>query len=145
VPGDLAGRFAVWLAAVCPGDYVGILAYLAPTPAHDALLGRLRAAVGVATGAAVTVGYGPRFLHSTGQLHKGGPPRGAFLQIEAEAERDVDVPGTGYTFGRLELAQALGDIEALERRGLRLLRVRVPARDVPAAVDALAGAARRPG
>jgi len=57
----------------------------------------------------------------------------------------VDVPGAGYTFGRLELAQALGDIEALERRGLRLLRVRVPARDVPAAVDALAGAARRPG
>jgi len=144
VPGDLAGRFASWLSAVRPGDYGAILAYLAPTPSHDALLGRLRAAVGLATGAAVTVGYGPRFLHSTGQFHKGGPPRGAFLQIEAEAERDADVPGAGYTLGRLELAQALGDIEALERRGLRLLRVRVPARDLPAAVDALAGAARRP-
>jgi len=144
VPGDLAGRFASWLSAVGPGDYGAILAYLAPTPSHDALLGRLRGAVGIATGAAVTVGYGPRFLHSTGQFHKGGPPRGAFLQIEAEAERDADVPGAGYTFGRLELAQALGDLEALERRGLRLLRVRVPARDLPAAVDALAGAARRP-
>lgn len=143
VPADLAVRSGAWLASVRPGEYVAILAYLAPTPAHDALLARLRAAVGAATGAAVTVGYGPRFLHSTGQLHKGGPPSGAFLQIEAEGARDVDVPGAGYSFGRLELAQALGDLEALEGRGRRLLRVRVQARDLAAAVDALVGGARR--
>ncbi len=143
VPADLGGRFGLWLASVRPADYVAILAYLAPTPAHDALLARLRAALGAATGAAVTVGYGPRCLHSTGQLHKGGPPSGAFLQIEAEGARDVDVPGAGYSFGRLELAQALGDLEALEGRGRRLLRVRVPARDLVAAVDALVGGARR--
>jgi transaldolase / glucose-6-phosphate isomerase len=136
----LAARVAGWLAVVGKGDYVAVLAYLAPTPAHDAFLQRLAAAVGRATGAPVTVGYGPRFLHSTGQLHKGGPANGAFLQIETEDARDVAVPGAGYTFGRLKLAQALGDLAALTSRGRTVLRVRVAERDLPAVAAAFADA-----
>ena len=136
---DLAERFRVWLAALGPGDYAALLAYVAPSPGHDALLARLRAAVAAAAGVPVTVGYGPRFLHSTGQLHKGGSPRAAFLQIETEPERDAAVPGAAYSFGRLALAQALGDLEALEGRGRRVLRTRVRAADLAAAVGLLAG------
>jgi len=141
--GGLAARIGTWLGGVRAGDYVAVLAYLAPTPAHDAFLRRIAAAVGGATRAPVTVGYGPRFLHSTGQLHKGGPATGAFLQIETEDERDVAVPVAGYTFGRLKLAQALGDLEALTSRGRNVLRVRVAPRDLPALESALAAAAPR--
>jgi hypothetical protein len=141
--GGLAARVGTWLGGVRPGDYVALLAYLAPTPAHDAFLRRLAAAVGRATRVPVTVGYGPRFLHSTGQLHKGGPATGAFLQIETEDERDVAVPGAGYTFGRLKLAQALGDLEALISRGRNVLRVRVAPRDLSALEAALAAAPTR--
>jgi transaldolase / glucose-6-phosphate isomerase len=139
--GGLAARVAGWLAGIRAGDYVAVLAYFAPTPAYDAFLRRLGAAVGRATRAPVTTGYGPRFLHSTGQLHKGGPATGAFLQIETEDERDVPVPGAGYTFGRLKLAQALGDLEALTTRGRNVLRVRVAPGDLPALEAALAAAA----
>ena len=141
--GGLAARVATWLGRVRPGDYVAVLAYLAPTPAHDAVLRRIAASLGRATGAPVTVGYGPRFLHSTGQLHKGGPATGAFLQVEVEDERDVAVPGAGYTFGRLKLAQALGDLAALTSRGRNVLRVRVAPRDRPALEAALSAAAPR--
>lgn len=141
--GGLAARAGTWLGGVRPGDYVAVLAYLAPTPAHDAFLRRLAAALGRATRAPVTVGYGPRFLHSTGQLHKGGPATGAFLQIETEDERDVAVPGAAYTFGRLKLAQALGDLEALTSRGRNVLRVRVAPRDLPALEAAFTAAAPR--
>jgi glucose-6-phosphate isomerase len=135
--GALAARLGAWLDALRPQDYVAILAYLAPNPAHDAALGRLRAALGSATRAAVTVGYGPRFLHSTGQLHKGGPAAGAFLQIETAEARDAAVPGAGYTFGRLKLAQALGDVAALERRGKNVVRVRLAEGDLPVLEAAL--------
>ena len=114
-----------------PGAYAAILAYAAPTVAHDAVLGRIRDALGAATRCAVTVGYGPRFLHSTGQLHKGGPASGAFLQIETADPRDAAVPGAAYTFGQLKLAQALGDVAALERRGRPVVRVRLAEGDLP--------------
>jgi glucose-6-phosphate isomerase len=126
----LAGLVAAvraWAASLRPGDYAAILAYLPPSAAHDALLTRLRAAIGRARGVATTAGYGPRFLHSTGQLHKGGPSTGAFLQIEAEPARDVPIPGAAYGFARLIQAQALGDYRALEARGRRVVRVRVRA------------------
>jgi len=139
----LATRLAAWRDALRPGDYVAILAYLAPTPPHDACLARLRAALGAATHAAVTVGYGPRFLHSTGQLHKGGPATGAFLQLEAVDPRDAAVPGAGYTFGRLELAQALGDVAALERRERNVVRVRLSEAELPVLEAALADALGR--
>lgn len=141
VPADLAERFRAWLGDLASGDYVGLLAYVAATPAHDALLARLRVAVARAAAVPVTVGYGPRFLHSTGQLHKGGSPRGAFVQLEAEPERDAEVPGAGYAFGTLVLAQALGDLEALTQRGRRVLRIRVRMPDLPAVIDVLVAAA----
>ena len=141
--GALACRLAAWRGALRPGDYVAILAYLAPSPDHDAWLDRLRAVIGQATGAAITVGYGPRFLHSTGQLHKGGPATGAFLQVETTDARDAAVPGAGYTFGRLKLAQALGDLAALEGRKRNVVRVRLPEGDLPVLEGALADALGR--
>jgi hypothetical protein len=85
---------------------------------------------------ATTVGYGPRFLHSTGQLHKGGPNTGVFLQLVAETPQDLPVPGEPWTFATLRNAQALGDLQVLRRRGRRVLRVRLGA-DVDAGLAAL--------
>ncbi len=121
----LAGAVRGWAAGIGPGDYVALLAYLAPGAGHDGLLARLRRAIGGGRGVATTAGYGPRFLHSTGQLHKGGPPSGVFLQLETTDDRDAAIPGAGLTFGRLKLAQALGDHRALRARGRLVLRVRV--------------------
>src|SRR2546430_16928613 len=91
--------------------------YLPPTPQNDRRLaaarGKLRDRLKVAT----TLGYGPRFLHSTGQLHKGGPPIGHFLQITERPDQDVPVPGMPYAFGQLEAAQAGGGLGALRARG----------------------------
>jgi hypothetical protein len=77
----------------------------------------------------VTVGFGPRFLHSTGQLHKGGPNKGLFLQITADPVEDIEIPEKGMSFGTLERAQALGDYEALEASGRRVLRLHLPRPD----------------
>ena len=95
-----------------PPAYLAVQAFIAGTPERDASIGRIRAALG-ATGCATTGGYGPRFLHSTGQLHKGGPPTGWFLQLTAEHPRDRQIPGWPYSFGQLIDAQARGDREAI--------------------------------
>jgi glucose-6-phosphate isomerase len=95
-----------------PPNYVAIQAFIAPSPEVDAAIADLRVAL-AATGSATTAGYGPRFLHSTGQLHKGGPPTGVFLQLTADHPDDRPIPGWPYTFGRLIDAQARGDREAL--------------------------------
>jgi transaldolase/glucose-6-phosphate isomerase len=106
-----------------PGDYFAILAFLAPeTPTWHALQG-LRALVRDRLGVATTAGWGPRFLHSTGQLHKGGDDSGLFLQITADDSSDLEIPGENYSFAALARAQAVGDFEALSSRGRRLLRV----------------------
>jgi transaldolase/glucose-6-phosphate isomerase len=126
--GDEKGlRTAVesWLGGARPGDYVGIDAYLAPLANTAEALARLRATLGSRTRLATMFGYGPRFLHSTGQLHKGGPNTGLFLQLLDEPAEDVGVPETDYTFGKLIQAQALGDFTALEQRGRRILRVQL--------------------
>jgi hypothetical protein len=100
------------------------MAYIQRTEEHDRLLTRLRLAVRATTHAATTVGYGPRFLHSTGQLHKGGPATGVFLQITAEDDVDLDIPGTsGYSFGILKQAQAIGDLNALQSRKRPVVRL----------------------
>jgi transaldolase/glucose-6-phosphate isomerase len=112
-----------WMALARPGDYVSIQAYLAPTPAHDEALGSLRAALRDRLRLTTQLGYGPRFLHSTGQLHKGGPPSGLFLQVVDRPVRDVEVPAAGYTFGSVIRAQAAGDAAALRQKGRRLLTV----------------------
>ena len=111
-----------------PGDYLAVQAFLAPTPAAVAVLQRLRQRVRHRLHVATTLGFGPRFLHSTGQLHKGGPDTGLFLQVVDEPEPDLPVPGTGYSFGRLVAAQADGDFRALAGRGHRVLRVNLGSR-----------------
>lgn len=111
------------LAAIVPGDYFAILAYLPPTEPVRAALDDLRAAVRETLGVATTLGFGPRFLHSTGQLHKGGPASGVFLQLTADPKEDLPIPGWEESFGTLVAAQALGDLTSLQRRGRRALRV----------------------
>ena len=108
-----------------PGDYLVIMAYIQQSPEVDAALDALRRRVTERYGIATTMGYGPRFLHSTGQLHKGGPATGLFLQITAEHVQDLDIPGAPFTFGVLADAQALGDLQALRASGRRSVRVDV--------------------
>jgi glucose-6-phosphate isomerase len=113
-----------------PGDYFALLAYLPPDdPRFLPVLNAVRARVAESTGCATMLGFGPRYLHSTGQLHKGGPNTGVFLIVTAEPVEDLPVPGEPYSFGVLELAQALGDFESLERTGRRAVHVRLPRRD----------------
>ncbi len=111
------------------GDYIAIMAYIEPVPEHDALLARLRTELRDASPnhVATTAGYGPRFLHSTGQLHKGGPNTGIFLQIVATTQEDIAIPNEPFTFGNLIWAQALGDYESLQAHGRRVVRVELGA------------------
>ncbi len=122
-PPRLHRSVAAFLGAAGPRDYLGIHAYLAPSVAMSAALERVRAAALKRYRRATTLGYGPRFLHSTGQLHKGGPPTGRFLQLTDDLSEDLAVPETDYTFGQLIRAQALGDLRALQQRGRPVLRV----------------------
>ncbi|HYL04784.1 MAG TPA: hypothetical protein VE075_02025 [Thermoanaerobaculia bacterium] len=122
-PEALGRALAGWLAGAGAGTYLGLQAYLAPAAASDAALGGLQAQLSRRTRFATTLGYGPRFLHSTGQLHKGGPPSGRFLQLLDSPAEDLPVPETSYSFGTLIRAQAQGDRQALLQRGRRVLRV----------------------
>jgi glucose-6-phosphate isomerase len=108
-----------------PPHYVAIMGYLPPSDELDAAIAELRATIRAATGAAVTFGYGPRFQHSTGQLHKGGPPTGRFLQLINDPERDVEIPGESYSFGTLIAAQAAGDLQTLRAHGRAAERVKL--------------------
>ncbi|HET7789675.1 MAG TPA: bifunctional transaldolase/phosoglucose isomerase [Gemmatimonadales bacterium] len=110
-------------AGVKPGDYVALMAYLPPTPDSDRRLAGIQRTLRDRLKVAVTLGYGPRFLHSTGQFHKGGPPVGNFLQITDRAPDDLPIPGEPFTFGTLETAQAEGDLRALRSRGRPALRL----------------------
>jgi transaldolase/glucose-6-phosphate isomerase len=112
-----------WMSKAKPRDYVSVQAYISPTAEHDAALQSISEALRNRLGTAVTVGYGPRFLHSTGQLHKGGPNTVLVLQIVDRPGDDVPVPETDYTFGALIAAQALGDFTALKQRRRRALRI----------------------
>jgi transaldolase / glucose-6-phosphate isomerase len=105
------------------GAYVALMAYTAKTAASERAIARIRAVVRDRLTIATTAGYGPRFLHSTGQLHKGGPPVGLFVQIVQDDAREVAIPGQSYGFSILKQAQALGDLESLRSRGLPILRV----------------------
>jgi transaldolase / glucose-6-phosphate isomerase len=105
------------------GDYIGLLAYLDRSPAHVHALDALRARLRDHTRRATVVGFGPRFLHSTGQAYKGGPNSGVFLQITADPRHDRPIPGRKASFSVVEAAQARGDLEVLAERGRRLLRV----------------------
>jgi len=120
---DPAAALRALLETVQQDDYLAVLAYLPRNEETQGRLQQLRAQMGAATGAATTLGFGPRFLHSTGQLHKGGPDSGVFLQLTAEPERDLPIPGWTETFGTLIAAQALGDLRSLQSRHRRALRL----------------------
>jgi glucose-6-phosphate isomerase len=123
-PVSVDGAVAQLLSLVRAGhDYVAILAYIPPDDAVIERLADIRTRIRDVTGAATTVGIGPRFLHSTGQLHKGGPDNGVFLQITADPAKDLPIPGWDESFGTLIAAQALGDLSALQKRGRRALRL----------------------
>src|ERR1700716_2731353 len=113
------------LGQVRAGDYVALLAFIAPTAEHDRALNAIRLAIRDKYRVATTVGYGPRYLHSTGQLHKGGPNTGVFPQLVGDDPDDLPIPGEKFTFGVLKQAQALGDFQALRNHGRRVLRVQV--------------------
>ena len=123
------------------GAYFAIMAYTTRTPGSEAAIAAIRTAVRDKTGMATTAGYGPRFLHSTGQLHKGGPKTGLFLQIVQEDARDVPIPGQPYTFSVLKQAQSLGDMQSLSSRRLPVLRVNL-GREPAAGWRALTAAVR---
>jgi transaldolase/glucose-6-phosphate isomerase len=125
-----------------PGDYVAVMAYVAPTRGNEADLQALRTAIRDRTRLATTLGFGPRFLHSTGQLHKGGPNTGLYLQITAHAALDVAIPGAPYGFSTLEQAQALGDLESLRSHGRRVMRLHLGA-DLPGGLRRLTDAVRQ--
>ena len=124
------------------------MAYLTEGPATDQALRSIRLRLRNGTRLATTLGYGPRFLHSTGQYHKGGPATGLFLQLTADDAVDASLPESPYTFGTFRRAQALGDLQALRKHGRRVIRihlgrsVREGLRDLKSAViEAMEGAA----
>ena len=124
------------LSRLGDGDYFALLAYVARNPQHQAALNEIRTAVRDAKGVATCLGFGPRFLHSTGQAYKGGPNTGVFLQITAEHAIDMPVPGRNYSFAAVIDATAAGDFAVLNERGRRALRVHLRA-DVAAGIARL--------
>lgn len=120
-----------------PPRYFAIMAYLPFSSEVDEAIARLRSCVRDRTGVATTFGYGPRFLHSTGQLHKGGPATGVFLQLVHEGREDREIPGKEFTFRRLITAQADGDLETLQAHELSVARIRLDDSDLAGGIDEL--------
>jgi transaldolase/glucose-6-phosphate isomerase len=125
------------LAQIKNGDYFGLLAYIQMDREHEELLQSIRAKVLEKHRVATCLGFGPRFLHSTGQAYKGGPNSGVFLQVTADDEFDLPVPGQKYTFGVVKAAQARGDFQVLLDRGRRALRIHL-GKDIPAGLRKIA-------
>jgi glucose-6-phosphate isomerase len=142
-PQDLAGALTRLAGSLGDDGYLAVMAYLDRFADADAA--RIRPALAAATGRPVTFGWGPRFLHSTGQYHKGGPQVGSFLQITGAVDEDLPVPGKPYSFGELQAAQAAGDREALAGRGRPLLRLHLTDRvaGVAQLLAAVEGLSRR--
>jgi transaldolase/glucose-6-phosphate isomerase len=134
--GGAAEDVRALLATLEPLDYFAINAFVAMNEENDGALQALRNRVREEKGVATTLGYGPRYLHSTGQLHKGGPNRGVFLLVTSDDAVDVPIPGQRYTFGQMKTFQALGDFEVLRARGRRALHVHLGP-DVARGVGAL--------
>ena len=126
-----AELIANFLKGVKPGDYIAINAYLPRNSATLAKLQALRKGIQKITGTATTLGFGPRFQHSTGQLHKGGTNSGVFIQLTEDSGQDLEIPEEGLTFAVFERAQALGDFEALQSRGRRALRIQLKSGSFP--------------
>lgn len=135
--GSLEGLLAGHCGRLGPGDYLALLAYVAMTDEHARPLQRIRHHIRDACGAATAVGFGPRFLHSTGQAYKGGPNSGVFIQITCDDAADLPVPGRRCSFGVVKAAQARGDYQVLSDRGRRLLRLHLSG-EVAAGLDRIA-------
>ena len=133
---SLTAALKAHFARIGAGDYAALLAYIERNPAHIETLQRWRRTIRDRTKAATCLGFGPRFLHSTGQAYKGGPNSGVFLQITCDDPADLPVPGQKYTFGVVKAAQARGDFEVLAERGRRALRVHISG-DLDAGLAAL--------
>ena len=131
------GMLAAFMNLARAGDYFAILAYVSPNPTVDKEIAAIRKAVVEYCGIATTFGYGPRYLHSTGQLHKGGPNTGLFLQITQDYRDTIEIPRVQYDFAQLNYAQYIGDFEALEARGRRVIRVHLAGDDPIDALEAL--------
>ncbi len=145
--GQTAGRTLIdtlraHMDSIKAGDYFALLAYIEMNPEHEVALTAMRQRVRDTKRVATCLGFGPRFLHSTGQAYKGGPNTGVFLQITADDAHDVAIPGQKYTFGIVKAAQAQGDLTVLRERGRRALRIHLGA-DVGAGLAKLATALRR--
>lgn len=136
LPFDGPEAIAGLIASAGPPTYFAVMGYLRPSPEFDLAVDQLRRAIRVRTGSATTFGYGPRFLHSTGQLHKGGPAEGAFIQLLHDGAEDVAIPGQPFSFKTLKHAQAIGDFEALKSHGRPCVRIELTG-DPVAAVRAL--------
>lgn len=122
-PESLTHAFAAFLEQLRPQEYVALLSFLPRTPSLDDAVQAWRAGLAKRLAHATMLGFGPRYLHSTGQLYKGGPDAGIFLLVTAESRGDVPIPGEPWTFGILKEAQALGDVQALQQRGRRILHI----------------------
>jgi transaldolase/glucose-6-phosphate isomerase len=122
------------LTDAAPPHYIAVTAFAPPSDELDAAVTELRAKLRERTRCTTTFGYGPRYLHSTGQYHKGGPPNGLFIQLYQPASEDVEIPEAGYSFEYLKNAQALGDMQTLREHGLRVVRIEI---DGPEAVRGL--------
>jgi transaldolase/glucose-6-phosphate isomerase len=120
---SLTGYLRAHLNRIGAGDYFALLAYIEMNESHASILQQVRREVRDRKLAATCLGFGPRFLHSTGQAYKGGPNTGVFLQITCDDAQDLPVPGQKFTFGVVKAAQARGDFEVLIERGRRALRV----------------------
>jgi transaldolase/glucose-6-phosphate isomerase len=138
-PAEGVGELKTLLSTLEPGDYFAINAFVAMNRENDLELQALRRRVRDDKRVATTLGYGPRYLHSTGQLHKGGPNRGVFLHITSDDAKDIPIPGQRYTFGQMKWFQAVGDFEVLRARGRRALHVHLGhlGKDVPSGLRAL--------
>jgi hypothetical protein len=132
---------AALLAQVKAGDYVALTEYFAETPKRDELIAQIRETIARERHVATTTGYGPRFLHSTGQLHKGGPNTGVFLQLTGGSSDDVPIPNEPFGFGVLVRAQAIGDFESLLKRNRRAISINLGT-DIDKALEQLAQAVK---
>ena len=134
---DFRAMLAAFMNLIKPGDYFATMAYVSPNPTVDKEIAAIRKAVIERYGVATTFGYGPRCLHSTGQLHKGGPNTGVFLQITQDHRDSIPIPGALYDFAQLNQAQYLGDFQSLEAHGRRVIRVHLAGHDTIVALEAL--------
>lgn len=132
---QLTDLLAAQILGTEAGDYFALLAYARMTPKTADVLQEITRLLRHYTRRAVSYGFGPRYLHSTGQLHKGGTPNGVFFQFTHDAVNDIDIPGAGYSFGTLHAAQAAGDVKALLDHKRRLVRLHVTGDSIDPAID----------